>query len=33
MINENDLATLKNIPDWREHVREYIKLLIKDHGN
>ena len=33
MINENDLATLKNIPDWRERVREYIKLIIKDHGD
>ncbi|MEM9925733.1 MAG: hypothetical protein AAF915_18620 [Cyanobacteria bacterium P01_D01_bin.50] len=33
MINEDDLATLKNIPDWRERVREYLKLLIKDHGD
>ena len=33
MINEDDLAALKNIPDWRERVREYLKLLIKDHGD
>ncbi|MEM9926215.1 MAG: hypothetical protein AAF915_21095 [Cyanobacteria bacterium P01_D01_bin.50] len=33
MINEDDLFALKNIPDWRERVREYIKLLIKDHGH
>ena len=32
-INENDLTALKKIPDWRELVREYIKLIIKDHGH
>ena len=26
MINEDDLAALKNIPDWRERVREYLKI-------
>ena len=33
MINEDDLTALKNIPDWRECVRESIKLIIKDHGD
>ncbi len=33
MVNENDLAALKNIPGWRERVREHIKLIIKDHGH
>ncbi|MEO1559487.1 MAG: hypothetical protein AAFS12_07560 [Cyanobacteria bacterium J06632_19] len=33
MINEEDLAALKNIPDWRERTREHIKLIIKDHGH
>ena len=33
MINEDDLATLKNIPGWRERVREHIKIIIKDHGH
>lgn len=32
-LEENDLTALKNIPDWREHVREYIKMIIKDHGD
>ncbi len=32
-VNEDDLTVLKNIPDWRERIRDHIKLIIKNHGD
>ncbi|MEO1378664.1 MAG: hypothetical protein AAFW70_31280 [Cyanobacteria bacterium J06635_10] len=31
-LEEQDLIALKSIPNWREVVRENIKLIIKSHG-
>ncbi len=32
-VSEDDLVALKNIPGWRERLREHIKLIIKDYGD